>query len=399
MHAVAVTALGALAGFVFLELFYLAVRTEWPTSYVSLETDFGVIVNRSVGRYLLFMAAPIYCVSLISSTTVGRNHGNQFLTALLIGIGHAVFASLRNAWLSMKRRTTSALAAVLILDLLTSVVVISASLLGGLGPGSYGFVVPGMDEFFKSLWTTAAVAIIAVCLLHLTRNRNTVDKMVRRSRREVGDLEAYAREQSGLVGADADLVSAVLLTENLQRPRWVRALERIKGRVFHQGSYGVMQVTSSKPVSDSESIAMALSGPLGEPLPEEQYGPGYEAITARLAAHNDNPRFIDLASQIYYAIYTRAGHPEPAEASPEEQSERRVALGLRLVRALSDRYTEERFLPLLLTADIDSLEYAATALESLPIPYSQTEQDLAATIRQRLRQPDDPAADDSTDNT
>jgi len=56
---------------------------------------------------------------------------------------------------------------------------------------------------------------------------------------------------------DEAITLAVMVVENAQRPPWARRLERAKGRVIKKGTYGIMQVTSERPVSDSESIEIA----------------------------------------------------------------------------------------------------------------------------------------------
>jgi hypothetical protein len=163
------------------------------------------------------------------------------------------------------------------------------------------------------------------------------------------------------VGADANLVAAVLLTENLRRPAWVRAIERAKGKLSAPGSYGVMQVMADKPISDRESIDRTIQGPLGAAHVGGSDGWDYDALGKALSVHNDNPRFIELARQIYYSVtpYTSTERSTP---SPEDLTRQRAEAAVRIVRAVTNRFNEDRIVDVFATADIASLQDVARAL-------------------------------------
>jgi hypothetical protein len=70
-----------------------------------------------------------------------------------------------------------------------------------------------------------------------------------------------------------------MVIENLQRPRWFRACERAKGKFFKHGSYGIMQVEADSPVSDEESIRIAVRTHLvAVSVPVVQNTPGYFSV-------------------------------------------------------------------------------------------------------------------------
>lgn len=85
-----VTSIGIIIGVGVLLAFYQVVRTEWPTNYASLGRDFGVVVNRSFGKYAAFALVPTYVVALLASTTVGREGGHAMACALGIGLLHTL---------------------------------------------------------------------------------------------------------------------------------------------------------------------------------------------------------------------------------------------------------------------------------------------------------------------
>ncbi len=92
--------------------------------------------------------------------------------------------------------------------------------------------------------------------------------------------------------------------ENLQRPGWIRAIERTAGRLLPIGSYGLMQVQSDAPISDSESIERAISTNLAErsvPTTPEGYVDS-EALRSQIRSYNGNERFVDLVEMVYYEL-------------------------------------------------------------------------------------------------
>lgn len=240
-----------------------------------------MIVNRTIFRYAVFALGPPYVVALLVGTTVRRAGGPGLLVAFLIGVFQVCYLRVRETRWTLRYNHTAMRMPTLALETALAVGALAAATLGGLGPGRLTFVVPPIDEYFKSLWGTILVAILAAIVIAKTRVQLDVGRLVNRSRKEVGlRLRALARSEATRVGADADLVEAILLTENLQRPKWFRQLERVKGSLFPRGSYGVMQVTADRPISDDESIVRAVEDHLrGSTLTRSGDGyPEYESL-------------------------------------------------------------------------------------------------------------------------
>ncbi|MEU4426199.1 hypothetical protein AB0F81_36730 [Actinoplanes sp. NPDC024001] len=305
MKEAGITAPGALLIPAILYIFYSAVHTRWPESYVSASEDVGLVINRSVTRYLLFLTVPTYLVTLIVATTVDRFRGSALVCALLgaaIHVGRTQFAHYFRVIRRVHNHTR--LPAVLVAASAAGLVFGSA-LLGSLGPGPFTAVVPPVDEFFKSLWTTMLVALLAVFAVKTWGDTSSGYTLVVRSRREVGpELLAFAEEKAKEAGADPTLVEAVLLAENLQRPSWVRRLERWKGRIRGEGTYGVMQVRSDRPISDRESIAVAIERFFARAeVPREAFGYEQEALETFLFGYNPDENFIETTTRIIDEIF------------------------------------------------------------------------------------------------
>lgn len=323
MREQAVTVTGAVIIPIILWLFYNAVKTEWPENYITASQDFGTVVNRSIGRYVLFRVAPSYCTTLVVATTVDRFRGSG-MAAALVGAGAFVLLTQARHIVEVWRRVHGhRRLPMLIVSVAAGFGIMTAAVLGGLGPGPFVAVVPPIDEFFKSLWTTILLALIAVALIKYYRHETSTEVLVRRSQAEVGrHLLDFARETAHRHGTDPWLVDAILLTENLERPRWVRRVERAKAIVSPKGSYGIMQVQAERPISDEESIEHAVRDHLaGRLIERDGWGYSEEQLKDALSAYNSNPMFIELAVTIYAYIYSpNIDGPEEVLTAPQVES-------------------------------------------------------------------------------
>jgi len=370
MHQVLVTLSGIVVGCTLIIMFYTAVRTQWPSNYASATNDYGMIINRTIFRYVAFALAPTYFISLIVGTTVARAGGSGLIVATSIGLFHAcamygvhIFRTLRYDRSGTRHPT-------LVLDVSLIIGVLSVAMIAGLGPGPLAFLVPPIDEFFKSLWTTVFVAILGVIVIAKTRVSVDVVRLVEKSRRELGrELIIFAKQQALTYGADPDLVEAILLTENLQRPRWFRFLERVKGKFFPAGSYGVMQVSASKPLSDEESITLAITQYLaGTALKVTEYG-SFDSDQARsmLARYNDNPNFVQVALDVLWVTWDQ-NHPY----QPPSPEVRAIEEGPQVEAIEAEKYESTLSIPKerldLLTQVLQSMLLANSLLLTAPDP-------------------------------
>ena len=119
-------------------------------------------------------------------------------------------------------------------------------------------------------------------------------------RQRVGpELIWYARQLARERNLDPDLVETTILTESIQRPRWFRRLERLKGIVFRKGTYGIMQVWSSRPIGDRRSIDRAL---VVHAVAFELSADGSTEsalVRERLRSYNGSRVFLDLAEEVH----------------------------------------------------------------------------------------------------
>ena len=115
-------------------------------------------------------------------------------------------------------------------------------------------------------------------------------------------LRELARITASKHGGDPDLVEAVLLVENLQRPPWVRWLERAFGRFVGVKSYGVMQVPTDKPVSDEESIRLAVANHFSDAVPTSSGLPDSSAAHSMVLQYNRDGEYASSVVDLYWEI-------------------------------------------------------------------------------------------------
>ncbi|MEG3636699.1 hypothetical protein [Micromonospora palythoicola] len=389
-----VTAAGVLAISALLFIFYAAIRTEWPTSYVSASADVGLIVNRNICRYLAFLFVPTYVVTLLVSTTVSSFGG----TAMVCALGGAALHLARTqvvyyfkTVVRIKNHTRLPSTLVVIAAMLGT---LGSAALGGLGPGPFTAVVPPIDEFFKSLWTTIFVALLAVVVLRISRDTSSAAALVERSRQELGaDLIKFARDEATRAGTDPVLVEGILLTENLQRPRWIRRLERWKGLLQPEGTYGVMQVHSDAPIDDKSSVRLAISKHLcGVVVRRNEWGFYDDDLRRVLSSYNPSADFVNVAQlligEIYYETYGQKQEDEDPLAD-EEKLQERLTLALTVWEEMAKRIVaKEEGVVDIARLSISDLRAMAHIVERLPAPRDSVDEAMRESAQAALRASD-----------
>lgn len=66
-------------------------------------------------------------------------------------------------------------------------------------------------------------------------------------------------KQSKANRLDSKILISIAILENINRPSWIRILERIFSNFVKIKTYGLMQVSSSKYLSDEESIKTVIN--------------------------------------------------------------------------------------------------------------------------------------------
>jgi len=131
----------------------------------------------------------------------------------------------------------------------------------------YGFVesldsiLPGKEALRDQLWILIAIFVYQV-VNGLQINRTGTED--RKHRYALRKYHEFVKKYSEVVDAnceyevDADLLYAIMIVENYNRPPLVRMVENQKFRLSHKRmSLGIMQVKTDKMIDDKESIRQA----------------------------------------------------------------------------------------------------------------------------------------------
>ena len=134
---------------------------------------------------------------------------------------------------------------------------------------NFSILVPDVSDIINSLWGALFTSIIVVGFLKITdmnshkdNSPNLIDKTslyIMKSYMEINmefrDIIHSACQNNN---CSQYLLYAILINENMNRPRWIRKLENGLVRVFDiKLTVGLAQVKSDTPISDAESISFA----------------------------------------------------------------------------------------------------------------------------------------------
>lgn len=256
------TVLAITLGVAFLYTFYRAVQLKWPESYFGATELSAYSISLSPIRYILFRLAPVYVTALFAAVTVDRIGGSGYLTALGIGVVHALATSgwsLFQAFRLPKDVRKSRFPIILIRCSML-VLITGAALMAAFSMRKFNSFIPPISEISATIWTGIIAGVFGAFIVKVTSEHASDDyEIVNRARNDVpADMWYLIGKLATEAGVDVDLARAIMLVENIQRPKWFRRIERAKGFVFPKGTYGIMQVSSDIPLSDTDSIEKVI---------------------------------------------------------------------------------------------------------------------------------------------
>lgn len=262
----------------------------------------GQYISSSLLAYTLYRTLPMFAVAFFAAGSL-RNAGHvDTWVPLGIATTHVVWTNGVAIW---NRRSELGFATVWVFGVISGVFVIGAGTFGGMVARFDGAsaLLPDVDEIATTLWTAGIAAILGAYLLRIT-NRPRKDPYDSSRASISDDLWEYAREQANANQADPAVVKAIMVAENLQRPRWLRRIESLKAKLGMDGTYGIMQVGFKEAINDRVSIRKACQSHLSNAQPTRTRS-GYaqpESIRDIALAHNPDPKFAELVTVIYWRV-------------------------------------------------------------------------------------------------
>jgi hypothetical protein len=273
------------AAFALNEIFAF-LRVEKTLNYFSISDILTKQMN-PIG-FLLYRFAPVLIISLIVATHF-RSTPAEAWSVYLVIFSHVATKDLKGFYESSKYRHSLKSIIYLCIALVNLVIVAPLSIyitnhanLNAFKPTSQGVI--------DNLWAAFIILIVASFFYRMTRtNTNYTDKNIRKSVKRINPgLLQQAYDKSIQKNADPLLVIAVMIYENLQRPPWVRELEKLLSIIPGLSTTsGIMQIQSDKPLSDEKSVSIAIDKHFKDlPFPAD-----YSKKEEILKSYNSDPRY------------------------------------------------------------------------------------------------------------
>ncbi|MDO8389700.1 MAG: hypothetical protein Q7V57_04360 [Actinomycetota bacterium] len=305
-------------------VFYRHVEDEWPAGYRTVSTRYDLFSRRVVLWHLTSRLLVVFSASALTAHLATAVGGSPALAVAALALSHVGLTSIRASWKARSRKHRGSLVAAY--NLALTVALLLAAVLGMLAAPHLEWAFPSSAALVDSIWIALAVAVLLTAIERLAHSVDRDEQAeLAQAKRDVGDdalaaLDVSASEHD----ADSRLMRCIVFSESLQRPRWVRRAERLVGRVRPAGSYGVAQIRSDRPLTDSESLvglARSLTGSRSRlRTADDEMRMTY--VEAYLERHNRDRVFVDQASRFFEML---------AEPSAIAESDGRAADGRAVV--------------------------------------------------------------------
>lgn len=295
LEAVRVSLL-AMAASSALWVFYKSFEVEWPDRYWDGLSGADPLISRTSGRYAAFRLLPFFVAATVAGTAAARLDISRAWVVWLFAATYVGLGPVRKAvcaWRESPRRIGSA-----VHRFGTAIALVAVA-------GLYMGVAGRLDPYVPTLKDAVFAAFIAVFVFLLgklgivafTIQAPTNDSLIRRA---ISEIEpALSRRLNEVDPGGVFLTVAVV--EQLNRPPWVRRVERL---VPATQTHGLMQVRSDKVVSDAESVELFIA------RHADFCGRDYWENKDRqrfFKQHNAGQEFNELANRLHSSVWLADG--------------------------------------------------------------------------------------------
>lgn len=293
---------------------YRVVEWRWPEKYLGMHETFGLSTQETWIRFLAYRALPTFLISASCFVTVDRLGGPIWLSAVVIWSLSIAATHGRIALAAFRSRSGEVNYAGYHIQMILILSLVVAS--GLLCVPAWAPLVPTPEELVAAAWSGLLLAALGALLAISLKERPQgapyygSQYFIERAVRDVG-LEAldWLFLESIRTGADPVLLKSILVVEVVQRPRWFRRLEALGARLGLKITTGAMQMSSSSPLTDRQSITRAAEAYSGHwSLRYEDQG-GFSMWRADLGEmwpvstrHNGDASFAEKVEQVANTI-------------------------------------------------------------------------------------------------
>lgn len=248
----------SLAATLALSAVFSTIADKWPETYSTVKTAAVAFARFWLFGHLLFRLSPIVIVGYLLGCMVRLWEGVPWLVIVTVTIAHLCLTNFRAIW-ELTKNSSSARGWFIIYHCIISLLVsTSVALSVWLG---WAFPVLGIepDELLIAFWTAIMISALAGGSRRILGQMTRLQSPYSWARDSLGEeLFRFAGTEAIAANVDPHLIRAIVLGEVLQRPKWVRRLERFFGYWRSEGTYGVAQAVGSNSMTDKQSITLLV---------------------------------------------------------------------------------------------------------------------------------------------
>lgn len=272
--------------------------------YFAVTDSTSLYISFSPIRYIAFRIVPVLSIiAIILGTSKTLTLEERLYAGLFIGILHLLFTNLK-ALLKIFVNDKSIYMYLnksfqIFTHIFTITIILAVAVVAGIISGweKIHFITPSPDGLRDNLWSSAIAAMLGVWIYKLYQRKDvtTSDLFTKNKEKINSKIIMTIENESKKFKANSKLVMAVCIVENIQRPSWIRRIERIKSFIYAEGTYGIMQVQSSKYITDEESIKIAVEKFFSNTESKENW----KELKDFVFKYNSNSRYVEFVEHAF----------------------------------------------------------------------------------------------------
>lgn len=290
---------------------YRFVESKWPDIYFTTSDKSTAILAMNPLWFFSFRFFPVFLtITLILSLLKEDSFTlrERVAAGFMIGLIHVFNTDVRALCKIFRRDSSihaySNKAGQILAHLLSIVLILVLSLLGGV-VSFCNFtqrMTPTFQGVLDNIWSSVIIALslfIISKLPNLIGNILSVDDIYKVSLEGIDSkILREINAQSLVYNVNRHLVKSICIVENLQRPKWLRKLERLKSFVSPRGTYGIMQVYSDRYVSDIQSVSIAME----KYFKDSVNLTSEEEVSEIISKYNQDVTYKDMVLEVYRSL-------------------------------------------------------------------------------------------------
>lgn len=281
-------------------LFHL-ISVSWPRLYYGPSDGLAIFLSSSLVKFSLFRVLPVALVSSVASAYAIKAEGSATTLAVLY---FAIYVLALSTFRFVRRfqygRKVS-LRDVMWL-LVASLFTLLGSILGLVCAPLLEPLLPGVSVSRDALFTALLVAVVMGFMQRVMLDEELTDKAMRRAIEQARPLTSLVEADATRKGVARWLISAIVVAEQMQRPKWFQSFESLAYSAGLPVTVGPFQ-GGQRPrgeLVDQVSIFMR-SSPAVDFASRVQLGEIWTADgveRATYALHNDAEPFVQLCRRV-----------------------------------------------------------------------------------------------------